>query len=245
MAFDYQQKTKSYYQSSHVAKAYHAAFSGARGWRTLRGRSVAARERAVVAHFLQRVPHGQVLDLPAGTGKLAPVFAALGGAVVACDIAAPMLEIARREYPAAGCTNVVFRLCDAEQVVRTLGQRFDVAVCLRLLHRVPSEVRSRILAELAASADHSIVSMGIETDYHRARRHARSWLFGDGTDPLCYESLGAVETQLKTYFAILAQKWILPGLSQEMIFLLRPLSLRTPERNTRDSSKRNITEKGS
>jgi hypothetical protein len=134
-----------------------------------------------------------------------------------------MLEIARREYAAAGCANVVFRVCDAEQITTTLGQRFDVAVCLRLLHRVPSDVRSRILAQLAACADHAIVSMGIETGYHRARRHVRSYFFGDGTDPLCYERLGTVAAQLKTYFDIVARKSILPGLSQEMIFLLRPM----------------------
>jgi ubiquinone/menaquinone biosynthesis C-methylase UbiE len=222
MAFDYERETKDYYQSTDVASAYHAAYAGGRGWRTLRARSVASRERAVVAQFLQGIPHGRILDLPAGTGKLAPVFAVLGGAVVACDISASMLEIARREYPAAGCTNATFRVCDAEQIARTLGQRFDVAVCLRLLHRVPSDVRDRVLAELAAVADHAIVSMGIETGYHRARRQVRGWLFGVDTDSLCYESLSAVEMQFKTCFDILAQKSILPGLSQEVIFLLRP-----------------------
>jgi 2-polyprenyl-3-methyl-5-hydroxy-6-metoxy-1,4-benzoquinol methylase len=222
MGFDYQHETKDHYQSIAVASSYHAAFSGPRGWRTLRARSVASRERAVVARFAQCVPHGKILDLPAGTGKLAPVFAALGGSVVACDIAPPMLEIARREYAAAGCADVVFRICDAEQVTSTLAQRFDLAVCLRLLHRVPLAVRGVILAELAASADHAIVSMGIESGYHRARRHVRSWLFGVGTDALCSASLAAFQTELKAQFEILAHKSILPGLSQEMIFLLRP-----------------------
>jgi 2-polyprenyl-3-methyl-5-hydroxy-6-metoxy-1,4-benzoquinol methylase len=221
MGFDYQHETKDHYKSVAVASRYHASFSGARGWRTLRARSVATRERAVVAKLLQRVPHGKILDLPAGTGKLAPIFAALGGSVVACDISPAMLEFARREYPAAGCTNVDFRICDAEQITRTLGQRFDVAVCLRLLHRVPSDVRGRILAELAACADHAIVSMGIESGYHRGRRHVRSWLFGSGTDDLCFKSFATFQTELKAHFEILAHKPILPGLSQEMIFLLR------------------------
>ena len=222
MAFDYERETKGHYQSADVASAYHAAYAGGRGWRTLRARSVASRERAVVAQFLQRIPHDQILDLPAGTGKLAPVFAALGGAVVACDISASMLEIARREYPAAGCTNATFRVCDAEQIAGTLGQRFDVAVCLRLLHRVPSDVRDRVLAELAAVADHAIVSMGIETGYHRARRQVRGWLFGVDTDSLCYERLAPFRDQLSNRFRILAAKGILPWLSQEQVFLLRP-----------------------
>jgi len=220
MTFDYQQETKDHYKAAEVASAYHAAFAGARGWRTLPARSVAARERAVVAQFLRRIPHGRVLDLPAGTGKLAPVLAPLGGSVVASDISPAMLEIARREYDQAGCTDVDFRICDAEQITATLGQGFDAVVCLRLLHRVPPDVRRRVLAQLAACADHAIVSMGIETPYHRARRRVRSWLVGGNVGALCYESPSAARTQLTAHFHVLAQKWILPGLSQEMIFLL-------------------------
>ena len=222
MAFDYQRQTKDHYQEPAIAGSYHAAFAGARGWRTLHSRTVAARERAMVAEFLRRVPHGRVLDLPAGTGKLAPVFAALGASVVACDISVSMLAIAREEYAAAGCRDVVVRTCDAEQITATLRERFDAAVCLRLLHRVPSDVRARILAELSAAADHVIVSMGIESGYHRARRHLRSRLVGGSADALCYEPLSAFERQLAVDFHVLAQRWILPALSQEMAFLLRP-----------------------
>ena len=113
------------------------------------------------------------------------------------------------------------RICDAERITATLGERFDVAVCLRLLHRVPSDVRARMLAELAAAADHVIVSMGIETGYHRARRHLRTRLVGGSADGLCYEPLDAFQPQLTAAFDVLARRWILPGLSQEMIFLLR------------------------
>lgn len=222
MTFDYQRDTRDHYQSAGVADAYHAAFAGSGGWRTLHIRAVAARERAAVAGFLRRVPHGRILDLPAGTGKLAPVFAALGGSVVACDISPAMLEIAQREYTAAGCADVVFRICDAERLTATFEERFDVAVCLRLLHRVPPLARDRILAELAACADHAIVSMGIESRYHKARRYCRSQILGGRRDALCYDSFAAVRSQLTADFEILAKRWVLPGLSQEMVFLLRP-----------------------
>jgi hypothetical protein len=133
-----------------------------------------------------------------------------------------MLEIARREYGAAGCTDVVFRICDAERVTATLEERFDVAVCLRLLHRVPPAARERILAEFAGCADYVVASMGIESRYHKVRRHCRSWLLGGRRDSLCYDSLAGVQSQLTARFEILGKKWILPGLSQEMVFLLRP-----------------------
>jgi 2-polyprenyl-3-methyl-5-hydroxy-6-metoxy-1,4-benzoquinol methylase len=222
MTFDYQRDTREHYQSAEVASAYHDAFAGTGGWRTLRIRAVAGRERAAIASFLRRVRHDRILDLPAGTGKLAAVFAALRGSVVACDISRAMLDIARREYAAAGCADVVFRTCDAEQIRATLEQRFDVAVCLRLLHRVPALARERILSELAACADHAIVSMGIESRYHKARRHCRSLLLGGGKDVLCYDSFAAVRSQLTADFEILAKRWVLPGMSQEMVFLLRP-----------------------
>jgi 2-polyprenyl-3-methyl-5-hydroxy-6-metoxy-1,4-benzoquinol methylase len=225
MTFDYQRDTREYYQNAAVATAYHAGFAGAGGgWRTLRFRAVADRERAAIAAFLRRVPHRRILDLPAGTGKLAPVFAALGGSVVACDIAGAMLEIAQQEYAAAGCVDADFRICDAERLTATIDERFDVAVCLRLLHRVPVEARQRILAELAACADHAIVSMGIESGYHKVRRHWRSRLLGGGASALCYDSSATVRSQLEAHFEILATRWVLPGLSQEMVFLLRPKS---------------------
>jgi 2-polyprenyl-3-methyl-5-hydroxy-6-metoxy-1,4-benzoquinol methylase len=226
MSFDYQRDTRDHYKTPEVAAAYHTAFAGNGGWRTLHVRAVAARERAVIARLLQQVPHGRILDLPAGTGKLAPVFANLGSSVVACDIAPAMLDMARREYAASGCVDAIFRICDAEQITMTLGEHFDVAVCLRLLHRVPPTQRRSILAELAACADHAIISIGIENRYHRARRHVRRWLVGGRTDALCYEGLDAVRSQLTVDFDILATQRILPGMSQEMIFLLRR-SIRT------------------
>jgi protein-L-isoaspartate O-methyltransferase len=221
MAFNYERDTKQHYQSAEIASTYHAAFAVPGGWRTLPARVVAARERAVVAQFLDRVPHRRILDLPAGTGKLAPVLAGLGSWIVACDIASPMLEIARQAYAAAGASDATFRICDAEQVTTTLNERFDVAVCLRLLHRVPRQVRRRILAELAACADHVIVSVGIETPYHRMRRNSRDRLFGGGRDALCYEDVDAIRSQIAPDFHILAQKWILPWVSQEMVLLLQ------------------------
>jgi SAM-dependent methyltransferase len=221
MAFDYEAETRQHYQDDDAAADYHEAFARRRDWRAWRFRLVADRERATVGALLARVPHGTVLDLPTGSGKLAPLLAPLGVRVTACDLSPNMLAIARREYAAAGLQGARFEVCDAERIGATLGERFDVAVCLRLMHRVPPEVRRGILRELAAAAGHAIVSFGIETRWHAARRRIRQRLFGGGADRLCYASLAAVRTELAEHFDLIEGRRILPLLSQEWVFLGR------------------------
>ena len=83
MNFDYERDTKDHYKRAEVATEYHAAFTSDRGWKAWRHRVVADGERDAVRRMLARVPHARVLDLPCGTGKLAPVFAGLGSSVTA------------------------------------------------------------------------------------------------------------------------------------------------------------------
>jgi 2-polyprenyl-3-methyl-5-hydroxy-6-metoxy-1,4-benzoquinol methylase len=222
MAFDYEAETRKHYQDDAAAADYHEAFAKRRDWRAWRFLLVAARERAAVGALLDRVPHGTVLDLPAGTGKLAPLLAPRGARVTACDLSPNMLAIARREYATAGLADARFEVCDAERIGATLSERFDVAVCLRLMHRVPAEVRCGILRELAAVAGHTIVSFGIETPWHAARRRIRQGLFGGGADRLCYAPLADIRAELAEHFELIEARGILPLLSQEWLFLLRP-----------------------
>lgn len=222
MGFDYEAETRKHYQDDATAADYHEAFAGRSDWRAWRFRLVADRERAAVAALLARVPHATVLDLPAGSGKLAPTLASLGAHITACDLSPNMLAIARREYAAAGLAGTRFEVCDAERIGATLAERFDVAVCLRLMHRVPAGVRRGILRELAAAAGHTIVSFGIETAWHAMRRRLRQRLFGGGADRLCYAPLPAVRAELAEHFELIEARRVLPLLSQEWVFLVKP-----------------------
>lgn len=218
-AFDYTSEMKEYYRSEDVASSYHEAFGEGGNWRH---RLIASRERAVVRSLVSGVPCETVLDLPTGTGKLAPVFAETESAVLACDISEAMLGRAEREYARAGVVNRRFAVCDAASVSDVIEGSFDVAVCLRLLHRVPTDVKREILAELAAVADHVVVSTGIESPFHAARRKLRYRLVGGDERAHCYETAEATRDLLTREFEILDAKWVLPALSQERIYLLRP-----------------------
>jgi SAM-dependent methyltransferase len=221
MNFDYERNTREFYQNDDTARRYHAMFMSPKGWRNLPSRVVARRERQAIENLLARVPHRTALDLPAGTGKLAAIFAALGTRVVASDISASMLKLAEEEYARAGCEGATFRVEDATDLTNFHDDSFDVVVCLRLMHRVPSVLRKRMLGELARVAPYTIVSFGIENGFHRARRGVRAAVFGGSRDALCFCSVAQACAELSPEFEVLSRVWIAPALSQEMVFLLR------------------------
>ena len=87
-----------------------------------------------VAHLLEREaaprPGERVLDVGCGTGSTAIPFAAAvapSGRVTGVDIAAPMLDQARRNITAAGTANVTLVQADA-QVHRFPGDCFDLLI---------------------------------------------------------------------------------------------------------------------
>ena len=133
-----------------------------------------------------------------------------------------MLKIAEAEYDQHGVSNTRFLICDAEAISETLDERFDVAISLRLLHRVPTDVKRTILSELGAVGDYVIASTAIETSFHRIRRNARRRVLGGDERNHAYESPETTREIMTDGFEIVASKRVLPVLSQEHVFLLRP-----------------------
>jgi 2-polyprenyl-3-methyl-5-hydroxy-6-metoxy-1,4-benzoquinol methylase len=221
MNFDYERDTRTFYQNEATAQRYHDMFMSRRGWRNLPSRVVARRECLVVRDMLERVPHRSALDIPAGTGKLAGVFASLGTRVLASDISSSMLKRAEAEFSRAGHPDVTFQVADVADLGELAPAAFDVVVCLRLMHRVPAELRARMLKELACVAPSAIISYGIENGFHKLRRKTRAAIFGGQKDTLCFCTLGEALAELQPHFDVVARTWIAPALSQELIFLLR------------------------
>lgn len=216
-SFDYTSEMKKYYESDEVATDYYAAYTEEGNWRH---KLIANRERGAIEKMLQAVPHDTVLDIPAGTGKLAPVFGRLDSNVVACDISENMLQIAKSEFNDAGVTDARFQICDAEEITETIDETFDVAVSLRLFHRVPTDVKRNILSELGSVADYVIVSTAVETRFHVFRRAVRQSIFGGDERGHCYETPEVTKDIFSDGFEIISWKRVLPVLSQERVYLL-------------------------
>lgn len=221
MGFDYERNTRLAYQDDRIARAYHDLYASRTDWRSVPARVVARGELRTIEDVVRRVPHRRVLDLPVGTGKLAGLFAALGSDVVASDISANMLKLAEAEYARIGYQRVSFSINDAIDLSAFGRGQFDLVVCLRLLHRVPSALRKAMLAQFALVAPCAIVSYGIDSAFHKARRYLRAAAFGGHPRARCSCSEAQAWAEIESAFDVIDSAWVAPWLSQERVFLLR------------------------
>ena len=221
MTFDYEEKTKDHYKDSKVAKRYHEAFASEGGLSSFRSRFIARRERRITQRLLRRIPHKTVIDIPAGTGKMAPVYSTLGSTVFVCDISEEMLEIAVTTYAEAGCDVADCQVVDLENASSSIAHAADALVCIRLMHRVPVEIKRRMLEQIAQLADHAIVSFGIDSRYQRARCFLRKSLNGgEDVGIETRQSRREIEEMLNERFVIRAAQPVSRFLSAEWIYLL-------------------------
>lgn len=222
MSFDYTKDTKQHYKSDEIAKAYHDEYANPKGLNGLRFRFIAWREREAVRKLLLSVPHGNVVDVPAGTGKMAPVFAALGSTVTPCDVSENMLALAKLSYAEAGTRTDEFRLVDLEAATSVLHKTFDAVVCVRLMHRVPDAVKARMLTEISHLAPYAVVSFGVENGYAVVRRGIRRTLLG-GADAGVETrgSLDRIRILAEADFDVVKALPIASVLSSEWMFLLK------------------------
>ena len=127
-----------------------ASGDAAGGW--LRGAAARGRALGPVTELMLELAGvtvgSRVLDLGAGTGDqtlLAAQRVGPGGAVLATDISAAMLDLARQAARAAGLRNVRTRVMDAQHLELASGS-FDAAIARCSLQFVPDVQRA--LAEV-------------------------------------------------------------------------------------------------
>jgi SAM-dependent methyltransferase len=153
-ADDYVRHTKIRYQSEEYATEYLREYRWPRSPTDLYARYVAWRERSTVAHCLRsrRRDVASLLDIPAGTGKLAAVHAAFPYAVVAADISVEMMAegLSRGEW--SECRNIAGVVRADVMDLRFVDDAVDAVVCLRLLHRLPEPLVVRALEQMARVA---------------------------------------------------------------------------------------------
>lgn len=213
----YESQTKFRYQSESYASTYLRQYKrGLRNGGSLYASLVAQRERSCIRRALTKAGNiTTVLDLPAGTGKLAPVHAASDYAVVGADVSVEMLRAGLHDEWST-CPNLA-ALVQAD-VTRTGfdTDAFDCVVCLRLMHRLPMAVLKSAVAELTrVASDWFIVSNAVAWG-SIAGRFGRAPKIGRAV-------LNAAEWRavLEEHGDIEAEFWLLPGISRGLVTLLR------------------------
>lgn len=221
MAFDYEAQTKKAYTTTQSAHEYQRSYSDSLRWTNLRFHFIARREREVARSLLRRITPKTVLDIPCGAGKMATVFREIRCKVVGADISPEMLPLAQRSYDDAGIESVSMVRSDAEDIAECLGTNVvDAVFCLRLMHRVPRDIRTGILRQFSQIARFTIVSFGVDSPYLRMRKRLRNMAFGGGIQELCLASLGSLKEEVQVNFRIVETRWVARFLSEEIMFLL-------------------------
>jgi len=153
-------EAKQHYQREEIAASYNAA-----RFRGLRGAFVNRLEQRLLMRALAGLPPGAlVLDLPAGTGRMARHLEAVGYRVTGADISLPMLRESRRLSPAGALVRG-----DAE-ALPFASKSFDAVVCLRLMSHLPPPARAAVLRETARVARERVVAV------YQPHRVALWWL---------------------------------------------------------------------
>jgi SAM-dependent methyltransferase len=140
------------FAARYATAADAAGYRDCRFGRSRSGRRIDAAERRLVADLVARLGvRGTVLDVPCGTGRFIPVLASAGCPVLAGDVSAEMLAVARRAALEAGAACACVAL-DARRVPVPDGS-VELAMAMRLLHRVrePAE-RVAVLRELGRAS---------------------------------------------------------------------------------------------
>lgn len=137
-------RAKARYRDADVAAGYDSwRYDSPRG-RRRNARDLAAIGRALDEAARRGTPVRAALDLPCGTGRLAPLLSERRIAATGADVAIEMLSVARRKL---GRGFPVFQ-CSADAIPMK-DRSLDAVFAIRFLFHLDAEGRRRVLAEMA------------------------------------------------------------------------------------------------
>ena len=167
MTYEYEKDTRQAYRNVQKAQAYKSLYTRELSW----ARFSMWRERAIVRRALAGCglsPQAKILDIPCGTGILGGILQEFPNPVVAADISPEMMELARAEY--AFSHFLGFVQADITQTSFRPGD-FACIVILGLMHRLPAQIRGKVLAEIAAlRSRHVIICYSIDSLGQRVKQ---------------------------------------------------------------------------
>lgn len=161
---DYERDTLNAYRTPERAVEYKRFHTTDWTW----GRFVTWLEQRAIARELGRykwAPSDQLLDIPCGTGILGNLLHQFPFRIVASDISAEMIDIARMEYPTDRLVD-----CIQADITNTPFPRgsFACVITLGFLHRVPLEIKRAALREISALSNRLvIVTCSVDTPMQR------------------------------------------------------------------------------
>jgi SAM-dependent methyltransferase len=158
-----------------------------------------------------------VVDCPCGTGKLYKDLSDRFENYIGLDISPVMIQVLKENYFVSKSS---FRIFDLQK--ERIEVKNSILICLRLMHRVPPEVRLEMLENISMISSVAIISYGIDNPWLRFKRSLRSILFQVRTLSLPLCSIREAKLELEQYFDILSVEYVLKGVSEQVVFSVIP-----------------------
>lgn len=211
---DYEYK-KRFYQNEEVADDYdlHRFASPRRQRRN-------DREWRVVSRALvSAVGVKSVLDMPCGTGRFMPRFAAAGFRVVGADIALPMMRVAKEKCVGLASVGGFVR-ADAERLPFA-DAALDCVVSIRFLHHVDPASRVAMLREMArVSRRWVLLDYRHKYSYRYAKLRLRSAVGFPARERMPQVSHGELDAETTAAgLEVVARHFVAPFFSDKWIVL--------------------------
>ena len=216
--YEYEKDTRQAFRNMRKARAYKNGQFQDLSW----ARIPSWRERVIVQKALADCglsPLVKILDIPCGTGILGGILQEFPNPVVAADISSEMMELARPEYTFSHFLGFV--QLDITQTPFHPGD-FACIVILGLMHRLPAQIRGKVLAEIAALRPrHVIISYSIDSLGQRLKQRLIKKLkpsHGSAPVPAAFQDI--IREVTAAGFKVRRTRQVVPLLSAEMILVL-------------------------
>jgi len=214
---NYLQTTKEGYGKK-KALQYHDAQTKYISWI----RFTTWRQKNIVNWFLKKINVGKnnkILDVPCGTGIMTNIISKYSNNLLSVDISDDMLRIAKNNHPNANYLNLdMFKLPN-------LNQTFDVILAIGIIHRLPKDLRIKMLKMMSNISNEFIVfTFTKSTTLLKLKRKVMEKIFNNympAPEPVKYSIL---KNELyQNGLSIIHKKHVFPFLSSEVVLMVRKI----------------------
>ena len=215
-------EAKEYYQNMSAAGQYASQFRRPLSLSNFRVKTVGWREETVFLHMLRqvRLETKKALDIASGTGRYVKLLLDHGYQVGGADISKEMLSFAEQRL--GGNPNLLFLKQGDAASLPFSDNEYDLVTCMRLYHRVPSNIRLRMLQEVKrVGKGKAILFFGMTNPWLQLRRVIREKILpGRSSDPYPVTMTQLVDELEKVGLTLKDYAWVLPLLADGLIILV-------------------------
>ena len=215
----YELNTKNAYRNKKKAKEYQDQYIKGAKW----ARFTMWRQKGIIKIFLDHCKINEddaVLDIPCGSGYIGNILSTCKGQIFASDISSEMMDLGFGEYGQGNLAGFV--QSDITEIPFPDGA-FRSVIVLALMHRLPSEIRARVLSETyRVTNKYVIMSYSVESFSQKIKQYLLLKIKGSHIPAPASIPLEVMREELAAAgFTTVKMKHIVFFLSAKVVFLLK------------------------